>query len=167
MQKIYNNDDFTYVFDFQKICPEVEVTLHHFSLFSVCFHFLTYLRSCDKVVNYCFYCSRVRSHIYGDLIHFYDVVVSTQDKVYKDNCMCTQDKVCDFDVFIERAIYMNCPNPPFNQRTCDYYNELRHAQDLFVPCKNVYQLRYIFLSFNLHYVMKILCMMQFICTHLS
>ena len=28
---------------------------------------------------------------------------------------------------------MNYPNYPFNQRTCDRYNELRHVQDLFVP----------------------------------
>ena len=83
--KIYNNDDATYVFDFEKICPEVEVTLRHLSLFSVCFHFLTCLRSYDKVANYCFYYSRLRSHIYGDLIHFHDVVVATQDKVYKDH----------------------------------------------------------------------------------
>ena len=41
LQKIYNNVDFTYAFDFEKICPEVEVTLCHLSLFSVCFHFLT------------------------------------------------------------------------------------------------------------------------------
>ena len=137
MQKIYNNDAFTYVFDFEKICPEVEVTLRYLSLFSVCFHFLTCLRNCHKVANYCFYCSRVRSHIYGDLIHFHDVVVATQNKVYKDHYMYTQDKTRDFDVFLEGPIYMNYPNYPFNQRTCGYYNELRHAQDLFVPFTSV------------------------------
>ena len=47
MQKIYNNHDFTYVFDFEKVCSKVEVTLHHLSLFLVCFHLLTCLRSCD------------------------------------------------------------------------------------------------------------------------
>ena len=104
MQKIYNNDDFTYVFDFEEICPEVEVTLRHLSLFLVCFHFLTCLRSCDKVANYCFYCFRVRPHIYGDLIHFHDVTVVSQDKIDKDHYMYTQDKICDFDVFLERMM---------------------------------------------------------------
>ena len=80
------------LFDFEKICPEVEVTLRHLSLFSVCFHFLTCLRSYDKVANYCFYYSRLRSHIYGDLIHFHDVVVATQDKVYKDHYICIKIK---------------------------------------------------------------------------
>ena len=46
--------------------------------------------------------------------------------------MYIQDKICDFDVFLERSIYMDYPNYPFNQRSCDYYNELRHVQDLFV-----------------------------------
>ena len=32
LQKIYNNDDLL-LFDFEKICPEVEVTLRHLSLF--------------------------------------------------------------------------------------------------------------------------------------
>ena len=75
MQKIYNNHDFTYVFDFEKVCSEVEVTLHHLSLFLVCFHLLTCLRKCDKVTNYCFYCSRVREHSYGDRSYYHDVVV--------------------------------------------------------------------------------------------
>ena len=29
MQKIYNNYDFTNVFDFEKVCSEVEVNLRH------------------------------------------------------------------------------------------------------------------------------------------
>ena len=106
-------------------------------------------------MNYCFYCSGVRSHIYGDLIHFHDVVVATQDKVYKDHYMYTQDKICDFDVFLERPIYMNYPNYPFNQRTCDYYNELRHAQDLFVPFTSVLIRMYI------NYVSKYFSKFQF------
>ena len=101
MQKNYNNELFTYVFDFEEICPEVEVTLRHLSLFSVCSHFLMCLRSCDKVVHYWFYCSRVRPHIYEDLIHFHDVTVVSQDKIYKDYYMYTQDKICDFDVFLD------------------------------------------------------------------
>ena len=75
----------------------------------------------------------MRPDIYGDLIHFNDVTGVSQDKICKDHCMYTQDKIYHFDVFLDRPIYMNYPNYPFNQRICDYYNELRHAQDLFVP----------------------------------
>ena len=155
LQNIYNNDDFTCVFDFEKFFPEVEVTLRDLSLFSVCFHFLTCLRSCDKVANYCFYCSHVRSHVYGDWCHFHDVEVATQDKVYNDHYMYTQVKICDFDVFLGRPIYMNYPNYPFNQRTCDYYNELHHAQDLFVPFTSVLIRMYI------NYVSKYFFKFQF------
>ena len=38
MQKIYNNYDFTYAFDFEKVYSVIVVTLRHLSLFSVCFH---------------------------------------------------------------------------------------------------------------------------------
>ena len=79
----------------------------------------------------------MRPHIYGDLIYFHDVTVVSQDKIYKGHYMYTQDKICDFDVFFDRPIYMNYPNYPFNQGTCDYYNELHHAQDLFVSFTSV------------------------------
>ena len=62
--------------------------------------------------------------------------------------MYTQDKICDFDVFLEKPIYMNYPNYPFNQRPCDYCNELGHAQDLFVPFTSV------LIRMNINYVSK-------------
>ena len=155
MQKIYNNYDFTYVFDFEKVCSEVEVTLRHLSLFSVCFHFLTCLRSCDKVTNYCFFCSRVRDHSYGDRSYYHDVVVANQVRAYQDDYMFLQDKLADFDVFLERPIYMNFPNFPLNDSKCDFYTELRHAQDLFVPFVNVLARLYI------NYVSKYFCQYKF------
>ena len=56
--------------------------------------------------------------------------------------MFLQDKLADFDVFLERPIYMNYPNYPFDQRTCGYYNELRHAQDLFIALTKLRYLKY-------------------------
>ena len=47
--------------------------------------------------------------------------------------MFLQDKLADFDVFLERPIYMNFPNFPLNDSKCDFYTELHHAQDLFLP----------------------------------
>ena len=155
MQKIDNDYDFNYVFDFEKVCSEVEVTLHHLSLFSVCFHFLTCLRSCDKVTNYCFFCSRVRDHSYGDRSYYHDVVVANQVRAYQDDYMFLQDKLADFDVFLERPIYMNFPNFPLNDSKCDFYTELRHAQDLFVPFVNVLARLYI------NYVSKYFCQHKF------
>ena len=81
--------------------------------------------------------------------------------------MFLQDKLTDFDVFLERSIYMNYPNFPLNDSKCDFYTELRHAQDLFVPFVNILARLYInymskiFVRINLHYVMKKLCIKQF------
>ena len=155
MQKNYNNYDFTYVFDFEKVCFEVEVTLRHLSLFSVCFHFLTCLRSCDKVTNYCFFCSRVRDHSYGDRSYYHDVVVANQVRAYQDDYMFLQDKLTDFDVFLEKPIYMNYPNFPLNHAKCNYYTELRHAQDSLVPFDNVLARLYI------NYVSEYFCQYKF------
>ena len=143
MQKIYNNYGFTYVFDFEKVYSEVEVTLRHLSLFSVCCHFLTCLTSCDEVTNYCFFCSRLRDHSYGDRSYYHDVVVAYQVRAYQDDYMFLQDKLADFDVFFERPIYMNFPNFPLNDSKCDFYPELCHAQDLFVPFVTVQARLYI------------------------
>ena len=84
----------------------------------------------------------------------------------KDDYMFLQDKLANFDVFLERPIYMNYPNFPLNNTKCDCCTELHHTQDLFVPFINVLARLYInyvsiFVSINLHYVMKKLCMRQF------
>ena len=99
MQKIDNDYDFNYVFDFEKVCSKVEVTLHHLSLFSVCFHFLSCLRSCGKVTNYCFFRARVRNHSYGDRSYYHDFVVANQVRAYLDDYKFLQDKLADFDLF--------------------------------------------------------------------
>ena len=104
MQKIYNNYDFTYVFDSEKAGSETEVTLRQLSLFSVCFHFLTCLRSCDKVTNYCFHCSCVRDHSYGDRSYYHDVVVANQVRAYREDYMFLQDKLADLMYFL-RDLY--------------------------------------------------------------
>ena len=99
MRKIDNDYDFNYVFDFEKVCSEFEVTLHHLSLFSVCFHFLACLRKCGKVKNYCFFCARVRDHSYLDGSYYHDAFVANLVRAYLDDYMFLQDKLADFDLF--------------------------------------------------------------------
>ena len=50
---------------------------------------------------------------------------------------------------------MSYPNYSFNQRTCDYYKKLRHAQDLLVPFTSVLIRMYI------NYVSKSFSKFQF------
>ena len=49
-------------FDIEEVGLKLSDTLYNLSLFSVCLHYFRCARSCDKVSDYCFYCSRVRSH---------------------------------------------------------------------------------------------------------
>ena len=95
------------------------------------------MRSCDKVANYCFYCSHVRPHVYGDIIYFHDVVVTTQDKTYKDHYMFLEDKLWDFDVFFLRGQCIWVIRIIQWLTDSDYYKELHHAQDLFIALTNI------------------------------
>ena len=77
--------------------------------------------------------------------------------------MFLQDKIADFDVFIDKPMYMNYQNFPLNNSKCDYYTELRHAQELCLLL--MYWQDYIlitvvnnFVSISLHYVIKTLYM---------
>ena len=90
----------------------------------------------------------MRSHVYGDIIYFHDVVVTIQDKTYKDHYMYLEDKFSDFDVFFERPVYMGYPHYAMINRQRDYYNELRHAQDLFIAFTNI------LIRFYINYVSK-------------
>ena len=97
----------------------------------------------------------MRDHSYGDRSHYHDVVVANQVRAYQDDYMFLQDKLADFDVFLERPIYMNFPNFPLNDSKCDFYTELRHEQDFFVPFVNVLARLYI------NYVSKYFCQYKF------
>ena len=97
----------------------------------------------------------MRDHSYGYRSYYHDVVVANQVTAYKDGYMFLQDKLADFDTFLERPIYMNYPNFPLNNTKCDYYAELRHAQDFFVPFINILARLYI------NYISKLFCQYKF------
>ena len=50
---------------------------------------------------------------------------------------------------------MNFPDFPLNDSKCDFYTELRQAQDLFVPFVNVLA------RLNINYVSKYFCQYKF------
>ena len=51
--------------------------------------------------------------------------------------MYLEDKLCDFDVLFETPVHMGYRHYPMINRQCDYYNELRHAQDLLIAFTNI------------------------------
>ena len=102
----------------------------------------------------------MRDHSYGNGSYYHDVVVANQVRAYQGDYMFLQDKLTDFDAFIEKPIYMNYPNFLLSHAKFDYYTKLRHAQDLFVSFVNVLARLYI-LTTLVNIFVKKLCMTQF------
>ena len=96
----------------------------------------------------------MRDHSYRDRSYCHDVVVANQVMAYQDDYLFLQDKLADFDVFLERPICMNSPNFPWNDLKCDFYTELRHAQDLFAPL-------HVLTRLYINYVSKYFCQHKF------
>ena len=63
LKKIYEDLTENINFDFEYLSYKFIGVKRHLSLFSVCLHFLTCGRSCDRLPKswYCFYCSRIRA----------------------------------------------------------------------------------------------------------
>ena len=72
VQKIHNEIE---VFDFEENYFKLTKKYRHLSLFSVCLHFLTCQRSCERKASYCKGCSRVRENCFFNLDKFQDLVV--------------------------------------------------------------------------------------------
>ena len=119
-------------FDFDESYFKICKKINHLSFCSVFLHFLRCLRSCDKLPNYCKYCSRVRDNNFFDHGLFNDLIV---DFPYCDNenrYLYMSDKIVDLDVFLERPSYLHYgQNHPLRHKKCRYFTLLSFAQDLF------------------------------------
>ena len=129
LHKIYEKIE---SFDYEEYFAQLLKTLHHLSLFSVCLHFLTCYRSCDRIGRYCRYCSRVRANNFNLFDEFFDIVDDSKYELYRDNFLYLKNKLIDLDVFLERPAYVNYPHFPLKNNKCEYFQQLNHAQDLLV-----------------------------------
>ena len=118
-------------FDFEENYFKISTKFCNLSLFSVCLHFLTCIRSCEKKAGYCRYCSRVRDNNFFDLDKFQDLIVGHLYRNYKDDYLFLKNKLVDLDVFLDRPAYFDYPNYPLKHKKCRYFTILSHAQDLF------------------------------------
>ena len=91
LNRIHNEIE---VFHFEKNYFKLIKKFRHLSLFSVCLHFLTCRRSCEKKAGYCKKCSRVRENCYFDLDKFQDIVVC-RGSHYKDDYLFLDGKLMD------------------------------------------------------------------------
>ena len=97
------------------------------SLFVTWLHFFLCKRSCDKVVNYCKICSRIREHNFAEKYFFYDVVF--EDKTKTDR-LDLASKQIDFDVYLLRNLHFNRTVTPSFE--CDHLEHINYAQDIFI-----------------------------------
>ena len=76
IQNIYNELYDTFAFDFEENYDKLIKKFCHFSLFSVCLHFLRCRRSCERKSGYCRMCSRVRENTFYDYNAFLSLKIS-------------------------------------------------------------------------------------------
>ena len=69
------------------------------SLFRVCLHFFVCNRSCDRTINYCWICSRVRDRNFQRRGVFDDVIMERCHDIDK---LSLTDILIDFDVCLSR-----------------------------------------------------------------
>ena len=118
------------VFDFEESYFKICKKFRYLSLFSVCLHFLTCQRSCEKIASYCRICSRVKDNNFFYPDKFQDLMVYPKSH-HKDDYLFLDNKLIDFDVFLNRPAYFDYPSYPLKHKNCRYFTVLSHAQDLF------------------------------------
>ena len=119
--ELFNNvlDD-NYI-SYEYLPLKFEKVKHHLFLFSVTF--LRCGRHCDGLLkkNCCFYCSRVRSRSYDNLLYFLILV--------KHFCKLVQKtSLIDLDIHADHPVVVECPN--FAKTRCDFFQLYEYPQDI-------------------------------------
>ena len=121
LSKLYT--ELNFLFDFEYYTLKLMKVRHHLSLFSVCFHFLKCLRSCDELPKskICFYCSCVRARNYDCPSYFYDIDMDPRD--FSDNFRpLISNSVLDLDVHLDcPPFFETCKKEGRWQGTCDLF----------------------------------------------
>ena len=152
IQDIHNKTFFcetfyTYDFDFEENYEKLLKRFRHMSLFSVCLHFLRCRRSCEKKLNYCKICSRVRDNDYYDVDKFSDVHLTSFPR-YLD---ILSTEPVDFDVFLCKRNSASCSlcHPNSSDKKCANCEVFNHARDLFAAFCGV--LVRMYLNYTMNY----------------
>ena len=99
------------------------------SFFSICLHFLRYVRSCDKQKGYCQFCSRVRHNYFMECNAFHSMVLTSHGTYLGlDN-----DHTVDLDVFLNQEIAYT-----FNSEHCCNFERLNYPQELFACFSSIF-----------------------------
>ena len=135
------------VFDFEESYFKMYTKFRYLSLFSVCLHFLTCQKSCEKIASYCRICSRVKDNNFFNLDKFQDLTVYPKSHL-KDDYLYLDNKLIDLDVFLNRSAYFDYPSYPLKHKNCRHFTVLSHAQDLLAYFCSI------FVRMHLNYAME-------------
>ena len=111
-QKIHEVIEF---FDFEESYFKMYKKFRYLSLFSVCLHFLTWQKSCEKIASYCRICSRVKDNNFFNLDKFQDLRVYPKSH-HKDDYLYLDNKLIDLDVVLNRPAYFDYPSYPLKHK---------------------------------------------------
>ena len=123
IEMVYRFESFTNIDRFNR--KELLEIYSEDSLFRVLLHMFFCKRSCDRVENFCWECSRVRDRNFRALTIFDDVILEERDIYSK---LGIQNKQIDFDVFLS---YFGTTNS-IAYGNCEWNQTIQYAGDVFV-----------------------------------
>ena len=96
------------------------------SLFRVCLHFFLCKRSCDRTIDYCWMCSRVRDRNFQKGSVFDDMIM---ERIHDIDKLDLTNKMIDFDVYLSR---WGNSIPKNDYGKCEWNDTILYAGDVFV-----------------------------------
>ena len=133
IEKICNEFNDFYAFDFELNYYGLFKEFRHLSLFSVCQHFFRCHTSCEtKFARYCKICSQVRDNTFFEYNAFLSIQLCEED-----GYLYSTEERTDLDVFLSQPAYFSY-NVCQSCRTCNECQVLSHTQDLIAAFCSVF-----------------------------
>ena len=123
-QRFFDETLLNYHFDFDENYLELQKRYRHLSLFSICFHFLTCLRFCEKISPVSI--SRVRNYDFLECNAYNNLMISFSSEMLD----LTSNHRIDLDVFLCNSEF-NLSNYAKDNGKCCFFQIFEYAQVLF------------------------------------
>ena len=131
-QSFFDEAFFNYHFDFEENLFQLKNQYRKLSLFSVCLHFLSCVRSCDKKSHYCKICSRVCDYHFVETNAYDNLMVCFSTKILG---LTTSHRI-DLDVFLWNAEY-NLNSYTKDNGFCTFSQTFDYSQYFFAAFSGV------------------------------
>ena len=131
-QSFFDEAFFNYHFDFEENLFQLKNQYRKLSLFSVCLHFLSCVRSCDKKSHYCKICFRVCDYHFVETNAYDNLMVCFSTKILG---LPTSHRI-DLDVFLLNA-ECNLNSYTKDNGFCPFSQTFDYSQDFFTAFSEV------------------------------